>query len=35
VPQKPLIEAVDTLAVPAPWRDLPWWGDPLKHVSGL
>lgn len=25
--QAPLIEAINTLAVPQAWRDLPWWAD--------
>lgn len=29
VPQKPLIEAINTLPVPDMWRELPWWADPL------
>lgn len=35
VPQKPLIEAINTLPVPAQWRALPWWDDPLKWVGRL
>ncbi|MDM9619115.1 site-specific integrase [Rhizobium sp. S96] len=29
VPQKPLIDAINTLPVPQAWRDLHWWSDPL------
>ena len=29
VPQKPLIEAINTLPVPDLWRERAWWADPL------
>ncbi len=29
VPQKPLLEAINTLPVPQVWRDLWWWDEPL------
>ncbi|WP_421869017.1 tyrosine-type recombinase/integrase [Pararhizobium sp.] len=29
VPQAPLLTAINTLPVPAVWRDLDWWSDPL------
>jgi integrase len=35
VPQAPLIEAINTLAVPEQWRALPWWADPLKSSAEL
>lgn len=35
VPQRPLIEAIDTLPVPESWRDLPWVSDPLKWAGRL
>ncbi|RWP19282.1 MAG: site-specific integrase [Mesorhizobium sp.] len=35
VPQKPLIEAIDTLPVPASWRALPWVAAPLEWQSKL
>lgn len=35
VPQAPLIEAIDKLPVPALWRDLPWWQDPLAWSRRL
>lgn len=35
VPQRPLIEAINTLPVPDAWRDLPWWDDPLAWVGKL
>ncbi|RWN51435.1 MAG: site-specific integrase [Mesorhizobium sp.] len=35
VPQKPLIEAIDTLPVPASWRALPWVAAPLEWQSRL
>lgn len=30
VPQAPLIAAINTLPVPAAWRELWWWSDPLE-----
>lgn len=35
VPQKPLIEAINTLKVPKSWRNLPWWKDPLAWSGKL
>lgn len=35
VPQKPLIDAIDTLAVPAAWHALPWVGDPIGWANRL
>ncbi|CAI2934989.1 tyrosine-type recombinase/integrase [Aminobacter niigataensis] len=35
VPQRPMIEAIDTLPVPDAWRGLPWVADPLKWVNRL
>jgi len=35
VPQKPLIDAINTLAVPSAWRALPWWQDPLGWSGRL
>jgi integrase len=39
VPQGPLIEAINTLPVPAAWRALPWWENPLqwsgRYVEGM
>lgn len=35
VPQAPLIEAIDKLPVPALWRSLPWWKDPLAWSGKL
>lgn len=29
VPQKPLIEAINTLPVPPAWRAMTWWQDPV------
>lgn len=30
VPQAPLIEAINTLPVPAAWREMSWWSDPVS-----
>jgi len=35
VPQRPLIEAINTLPVPALWREQPWMADPLKWMGRL
>ncbi|MBZ9980363.1 site-specific integrase [Mesorhizobium sp. BR-1-1-8] len=35
VPQRPLIEAIDTLPVPVAWRALPWIAAPLEWQSRL
>jgi integrase len=35
VPQAPLIEAINKLPVPAVWRALPWWQDPLAWSGKL
>lgn len=35
VPQAPLIEAINTLAVPERWRGLEWWSDPVASASML
>ncbi|WP_312857955.1 tyrosine-type recombinase/integrase [Mesorhizobium zhangyense] len=35
VPQGPLIEAINKLPVPAPWRVIPWVSEPAKHWSRL
>jgi integrase/recombinase XerD len=35
VPQAALIEAINTLPVPAAWQALEWWADPLKWSSKL
>lgn len=35
VPQRPLIEAIDLLPVPASWRSLPWVADPAKWWGKL
>lgn len=35
VPQAPLIEAINKLPVPAGWRALPWWQDPLAWSGKL
>lgn len=29
VPQKPLIDAINTIEVPQAWREMWWWDDPL------
>lgn len=29
VPQKPLLEAINTLPVPSAWREFEWWKDPV------
>lgn len=35
VPQAPLIEAINTLPVPALWAGLEWWQDPIKWAGKL
>lgn len=35
VPQRPLIDAINTLPVPQVWRDLPWLEDPLAWAGRL
>ncbi|MDT3382528.1 tyrosine-type recombinase/integrase [Labrys neptuniae] len=35
VPQKPLIEAINTLPVSDSWRALEWWEDPIKATKKL
>ena len=35
VPQKALLEAINTLPVPDLWRELPWWEDPAAHSRKL
>ncbi|TWF53229.1 tyrosine-type recombinase/integrase [Neorhizobium alkalisoli] len=35
VPQAPLIEAINTLPVPASWRSLEWWQDPVYFSRKL
>lgn len=35
VPQKQLIEAINTLPVPSAWQKLSWWDDPLKRSKEL
>ena len=35
VPQKPLIDAINGIAVPDAWRTLPWWEDPLAWSGRL
>lgn len=35
VPQKPLIEAINTLPVPQQWRTLEWWQDPVYFSRKL
>ncbi|MEZ0212503.1 MAG: tyrosine-type recombinase/integrase [Xanthobacteraceae bacterium] len=35
VPQRPLIDAINTLPVPEAWRGLDWWSDPVAHQHRL
>jgi integrase/recombinase XerD len=35
IPQKPLIDAINTIEVPASWRALEWWQDPLTWSRKL
>jgi integrase/recombinase XerD len=35
IPQKPLIEAINTIEVPDSWRALEWWQDPLAWSGKL
>lgn len=35
VPQKELIEAINTLPVPAMWREFDWWNDPVTETRRL
>lgn len=35
VPQAPLVEAINTLPVPAAWRALPWVADPIRWAGLL
>lgn len=35
IPQKPLIEAINTIEVPETWRALDWWQDPLTWSNKL
>lgn len=35
VPQRPLIDAINTIEVPAEWRGLIWWDNPLAWAKKL
>lgn len=35
IPQQPLIDAINGIAVPDTWRGLAWWADPLGWSSKL
>jgi integrase/recombinase XerD len=35
IPQQPLIDAINTLPVPALWRNLWWWNDPVHWSRRL
>lgn len=35
VPQKPLIDAINTLPVVEGWGELPWMREPAKHINRL
>ena len=32
IPQRPLIEAINTLPVPPAWLEMAWWADPVSSA---